>query len=155
MASRISPGGVEEADKIAQPLLDALTKPLTAKEKKTGKWAPEQDRILFEGTYHEADKFYNQTEQIPRLLGAPFSVYTDGLPVVIPTEQRVKEMLSGTSHKPDELITLQRDVNMGGEVRLHRLKGDEKEEGRSGAVHAHVPDCNSRAGGGKRRDGRL
>jgi hypothetical protein len=51
VASRFSPGGVEEAEKIAQPLLDALTKPLTAKEKKTGKWAPEHDRILFEGTY--------------------------------------------------------------------------------------------------------
>ena len=40
-------------------------------------------------------------------------MYTDGLPVVIPTEERVKEMLKGTSHKPDELITLQRDMTNG------------------------------------------
>jgi len=30
MASRNSPGGVEEADKVMQPLLDALTTPLTS-----------------------------------------------------------------------------------------------------------------------------
>jgi len=123
VASRFSPGGVEEADKVAQPLLDALTKPLTAKEKKSGEWALKQERILFEGTLPEADKFYHQTEQIPRLLGAPFSVYTDGLPVIIPTEERVKEMLTGTSHDPDELITLQRNVNMGGEGPFASVEG--------------------------------
>ena len=36
-ASRSSPGGVSEADKIIQPVLDALTRPLTAEEKKSGK----------------------------------------------------------------------------------------------------------------------
>ena len=29
---------------------------------------------------------------------------TDGLPIIIPTEEKVKEMLTGTSHKPDEQI---------------------------------------------------
>ena len=113
-ADRKSPGGVTEADRLMQPVLDALTKPLTAAEKKSGKWAPEQPRILFEGTLPEAEKFYNQTKKIPGILNAPFSVYTDGLPVVIPTDERVKEMLTGTSHKPDELITLQRDGQQRG-----------------------------------------
>ena len=94
-------------------MLEALTRPLTDEEKKTGKWAPKQPRILFEGTLQDAEEFYNQTEnQIPRLLGAPFSKYTDGLPVVVPTEERVEEMLKGTSHKPDEMITLQRDMRL-------------------------------------------
>ena len=130
VASRNSLGGISEADKLVQPLLDALTRPLTDEEKKSGSWAPKQSRILFEGTLPEAEEFYNQTKQIPRLLGAPFSVYTDGLPVVIPTEDRVAAMLKGTSHKPDELITLQRDMVMGAgpaaavEKAITRKKGD-------------------------------
>ena len=114
VASRNSLGGVSEADKLIEPVLEALTRPLTDKEKQTGDWAPKQPRILFEGTLEDAEEFYNQTIQIPRLLGAPFSKYTDGLPVVIPTEERVEKMLKGTSHKPDELITLQRDVKLRG-----------------------------------------
>ena len=110
VASRNSVGGVSEADKILEPVLDALTRPLAKEETERGRWAPQQPRILFEGTLEEAEEFYNQAINIPRLLGAPFSKYTDGLPVVIPTEQRVMAMLKGTSHKPDELITLQRDV---------------------------------------------
>jgi hypothetical protein len=114
VASRNSPGGVSEADKLVQPVIDALTRPLTKEESGRGRWAPQQPRILFEGTLPDAEVFYNQTEDIPRLLGAPFSVYTDGLPVVIPTEERVMAMLKGTSHKPDELIMLQRDVELRG-----------------------------------------
>ena len=102
VASRNSLGGVSEANKLLEPVLDALTRPLTKEEKEKGRWAPKQPRILFEGTLTEAEKFYNQTKNIPGILGAPFSVYTDGLPVVIPTEERVAEMLKGTSHKPDE-----------------------------------------------------
>jgi hypothetical protein len=130
VASRFSPGGVSEANLILEPVLDALTRPLTADEKGGGKWAPTQPRILFEGTLEDAEEFYNQTIQIPRLLGAPFSKYTDGLPVVIPTEERVAKMLKGTSHKPDELIMLQRDMVLRGgpaaavEGATKRKKGD-------------------------------
>jgi hypothetical protein len=125
VASRNSPGGIDEANKIFQPVLDGIMKPLTAKEKKSGKWAPEESRILFEGTLEEADKFYQQTDNIPGLLNAPFSRYTDGLPVVIPTEERVKEMLTGTSHKPDEVITIQRNFDeIQGQRRMQRKKGD-------------------------------
>jgi len=109
-ASRNSLGGVSEADILVQPLLEALTHPLTNEEKESGRWAPSEPRILFEGTLEEAEEFYSQTENIPGILNAPFSKYTDGLPVVIPTEERVAAMLKGTSHKPDEVITLQRDL---------------------------------------------
>src|SRR3989304_8966692 len=30
--------------------------------------------------------------------------WTDGLPIVVPTEDRVKRMLGGTRHKPDEVV---------------------------------------------------
>jgi len=46
---------------------------------------------------------------IPPPLDAPIAIYTDGAAVRIPTEERVEEMLTGTSHKPDELITYQTD----------------------------------------------
>jgi hypothetical protein len=123
-ASRNSPGP-EEADRLIQPLLEGLTRPLTKEEKERGRWAPKWSRILFEGTLEDAEEFYSQTENVPGLLDTPFAVYTDGLPVVIPTEARVAKMLKGTSHKPEELITMQRDVEeaMGGRTAI-RKKGD-------------------------------
>lgn len=127
-ASRNSIGGVTEAELLVKPIIDALTRPLTDEEKQGGLWSPAEPRILFEGTLLEAEEFYNQVEYIPFILNAPFSKYTDGLPVVIPTEERVEAMLKGTSHNPNELIKLQRDstirgfgaIDMGGT----RNKGD-------------------------------
>ena len=108
-ASRNSVGGISEADLLAEPILDALTRPLSGDETGSGVWAPRETRILFEGTLEEADEVYNQVENLPGILNAPFSMYTDGLPVVIPTEERVAAMLKGTSHRGSEVITLQRD----------------------------------------------
>ena len=128
IASRNSLGGVTEAEYLLPLVLDELTRPLNAEEQVEGLFAPHESRILFEGTLPEAEEFYNQTEEIPAMLNAPFSKYTDGLPVVIPTEERVEAMLKGTSHKPDELITLQRDMEMPGfgvvESTMIRKKGD-------------------------------
>ena len=107
--SRYLPGP-EDVDKIIEPMLEALTKPLTKKEKESGRWSLPQPRILFEGTLDEAQTFYQQTAYIGLPVEAPLCVYTDGFPIVIPTEERVKEMLTGTSHRPDELITLQHDM---------------------------------------------
>ncbi len=127
-ASRKSVGGASEADILVQPVLEALTRPLTDEEKEGGMWSPREPRILFEGTLEEAEEFYNQTENIPGILNAPFSKYTDGLPVVIPTEERVAAMLKGTSHKPDEVITLQRDMEQRGlsavDAVIERKKGE-------------------------------
>ena len=103
-ASRTLPGP-EDVDRILEPIIEALTRPLTKKEKKGGKWAPEQKKVFFKGTLDEAEKFYQQTKEIPFPVNAPIAVYTDGLPITVPTEERVREMLTGTSHKPDELIT--------------------------------------------------
>ncbi len=104
-ASRTLPGP-EDANRLIKPILEALTEPLTEKEKEGGMYSPSQERVLFEGTLEEAETFYQQTKWIPHPVNAPISVYTDGLPIVIPTEERVQEMLKGTSHKPDEVIAL-------------------------------------------------
>ncbi|MFC1953544.1 hypothetical protein ACFLWR_05390 [Chloroflexota bacterium] len=109
-AGRILPGP-EEIENWVEPLLEALTIPLSDKEKESGeKEPPSQERILFEGTLDEAQDFYQQTQHIPSPVNAPISIYTDGYPIIIPTEERVQEMLTGTSHEPDELITYQHDI---------------------------------------------
>ena len=97
-ASRNSPGP-EEADKLIQPLLEGLTRPLTNEEKEKGRWAPKWSRILFEGTLEDAEEFYNQTENDARdCLIRRLPCTLTGLPVVIPTEERVARMLKG--HQP-------------------------------------------------------
>ena len=96
-ASRITPGPAD-VDLFIDATLEALTKPLTEEEKKRGQWAPPDPRILFEGTLDEAQTFYQQTRHIPPPLDAPIAIYTDGFPIIVPTEERVREMLTGTSH---------------------------------------------------------
>jgi hypothetical protein len=106
--------GPADVDNFIEPMFDALTRPLTKEEQESGRWEPERPRILFEGTLDEAQKFYQQTERLPGLLDAPYSMYTDGLPIIVPTEEKVAEMLTGTSHKPDELIVHQEDMHQVG-----------------------------------------
>ncbi|MFC1953848.1 hypothetical protein ACFLWR_06970 [Chloroflexota bacterium] len=127
-ASRTVPGP-EDVEDFVEPMLEMLTVPLTKEEKESGRLDPSQERILFEGTYDEAEEFFNQTEWIPSPVNAPISVYTDGYPVRIPTEERVREMLTGTSHNPDEIITYQSDrIELGGNwkkgepVQFHPMK---------------------------------
>ena len=108
-ASRMLPGPAD-VDQWIKPLLDALTRPLTDEEKATGRWEIPQQRVLFTGTLEEAEEFYQQTQYVPHPVNANISVYTDGFPIVIPTEERVQKMLKGTSHKADELIRLAEDL---------------------------------------------
>ena len=108
-SSRTIPGP-EDVDNWVQDVLDSLTRPLTEKEKEKSRYEPNPNRIIFEGTLDEAQTFFQQTRNVPIPVNAPLCVYSDGLPIIPPTEERVKEMLTGTSHKPDELIRYQRDT---------------------------------------------
>ena len=64
-ASRILPGP-EDVDTWMDMMMDALTDPLTEKEKESGNWNPSSnERIIFEGTMDEAEAFFHQTEYIP------------------------------------------------------------------------------------------
>jgi hypothetical protein len=113
--SRHVPGPQDVATWI-NDLMDALVRPLTDEEKNPPKWEVSNERILFEGTLQEAQEFYQQTEKIPALMNAPISMYTDGLPIVVPTEELVEKMLKGTSHKPDEIIIYQEDRVLGDRI---------------------------------------
>ena len=108
--------GPEDVPTWIDDLMDALVRPLTEEEKNPPKWEVSNERILFEGTLQEAQEFYQQTEKIPALMNAPIAMYTDGLPVVVPTEELVEKMLKGTSHKPDELVIYQEDRVLGDRI---------------------------------------
>lgn len=74
-------------------VLTALTKPLTAAEKSPQKKEIENPaRIIFKGTLEEVNRFFYQRG------------WSDGLPVIPPTEEAVAEMLTGTDLAPDHLV---------------------------------------------------
>lgn len=104
--------GPERVATFFDQVAKALTDPLTAKEKESGLYSPPpQPRIIFTGTLLDAQAFFQATTPVANCRNCPISKWTDGLPVVIPTEAAVKEMLTGTSHKPDELIKTQVDTS--------------------------------------------
>lgn len=78
---------------IIDELLSALTKPLSEEDKKTGflTRAP-RPRLLEPDTDANLRRLFNDNG------------WTDGLPVILPTEEAVAEMLKATSHDPDEVV---------------------------------------------------
>ena len=77
---------------VVEEIAAALTKPLAEEDKKTGFIEEPRERYL------EADTVANLKRQFVE------NGWTDGLPIVLPTEERVAEMLKGTSHAPDEVV---------------------------------------------------
>ncbi len=80
------------AQPILQQLIDAVTTPVRATEKMQDVRKEAHPRLV------EA----NTEENLHRLFLE--SGWTDGLPVVLPTEARVAEMLTGTDHDPSEVM---------------------------------------------------
>ncbi|MBN2339050.1 MAG: hypothetical protein JXP48_10975 [Acidobacteria bacterium] len=80
---------------MMQAFIDALTAPLTESEKYKGP-APEPDaaesRFLGPDTEENLQRLFKELDS------------TDYLPVILPTEERVADMLKGTSHRPEEVI---------------------------------------------------
>jgi hypothetical protein len=80
-------------EKVINSIITSLTNPLTLEEafpkpKETG--TPQ--RIIFKGNLAEVHKFFYKRG------------WTDGLPIVPPTEEAVAEMLTGTDLSPDYLV---------------------------------------------------
>jgi hypothetical protein len=74
-------------------VIAVLTRPLTAEEKSPQRREPENPpRLIFKGTLQEVNRFFYQRG------------WTDGLPIVPPTEEAVAEMLAGTDLPADALI---------------------------------------------------
>jgi hypothetical protein len=71
----------------------ALTKPLTDDERSPSPREPEKyARIVFKGSLEEVNRFFYRRG------------WTDGLPVIPPTEEAVAEMLTGTDLPADRII---------------------------------------------------
>jgi len=64
-----------------------------------------EPRIAFTGTLDDAQGFYQNTTTVAKLGNAIIAKWTDGLPIIIPTEEAVKEILTGTSHKASEVMS--------------------------------------------------
>jgi hypothetical protein len=79
--------------KLTTEIIDALTKPLTEAEKNPEiTKRPKRPRLL------EPDSEANLHQLFLR------NGWTDGLPIVLPTEESVAEMLTGTDHDPQEVV---------------------------------------------------
>ena len=81
---------------MMQAIIDGLTKPLTAHEQMSGPspQAKPEPRYLKADTEDNLRRLFKERH------------WTDGSPIILPTEARVKEMLKGTSHKPDEMVKI-------------------------------------------------
>ncbi len=78
---------------VIQEIIDALTMPLTDDDKKTG----------FVETKAPARLIGPQTpDNLQRLFMA--NGWTDFLPIILPTEKKVSDMLKATSRRPDEVV---------------------------------------------------
>jgi len=87
------PEDIEAGTAEAMPdILESLTKPLTENEK-SPKWSTEKyTGIAFKGNYEDVNRFFYR------------SGWTDGLPIVPPTEEAVAEMMTGTDLPADHVV---------------------------------------------------
>jgi hypothetical protein len=77
---------------VIEEMIDILTRPPTAKESRTGTIKRVEPRLLKKDT----------RESLRCLIVE--KGWTDYLPAILPTEEKVAEMLKGTSHEPDEIV---------------------------------------------------
>jgi hypothetical protein len=88
------------AEGVIDGLIDALTTPLTAEETSAGQSKKESDEskpvTVTGGSYETTAEEFNTIYLDNK--------WSDGLPMVPPTAERVKWMLSGTNRSPDEVI---------------------------------------------------
>lgn len=95
---------IESLTEFIPQFIDALTRPLTEEEKKSGHHKPPAPpRIAMTGTYADVQEYF-QGDLSAFVDTAPHCKWTDGLPITPPTEEAVAEMLTGTSHAPDEVV---------------------------------------------------
>lgn len=86
----------EEKQDIPRRIEAELLRPVEGRELDAGVRTPEQPpRYVPVGTEEELHQYFYEQG------------WTDGLPIVLPTEERVQAMLKGTSHSPDEIVATQ------------------------------------------------
>jgi hypothetical protein len=82
-----------EVAKVLDRVIEDLTRPLTTEEKSPQPHHSESpQRIVFQGDLAEVNKFFYKRG------------WTDGLPIIPPTEDAISEMLQGTDLSPDYIV---------------------------------------------------
>ena len=77
---------------VMQEIVENLTRPLSDEEKKTGEIIRSRGPETFTDTPENLHKMFLEKRM------------TDFLPIVLPTEEKVNEMLKATSHRPDAVL---------------------------------------------------
>jgi hypothetical protein len=95
---------------VMKELVEHLTKPLTAEEKKTGELKRSMGPATYTGTPDELQQLFLEKR------------YTDFMPVILPTEEKVAEMLKATSHEPDEQLGRMNPGSEAGETWTYTVK---------------------------------
>jgi hypothetical protein len=75
-----------------QDVVAGLTRPLNAEEKSPKQSTGKTPRVAFKGNLKDVNQFYYRKG------------WTDGLPIIPPTEEAVAEMLTGTDLPPDHIV---------------------------------------------------
>ena len=95
---------------VMPELVGHLTRPLTADEKKTGELKRDKGPATFTGTPDELQQMFLEKR------------FTDFMPVILPTEEKVAEMLKATSHSPDEVLGKMNPGSEAGETWTYTVK---------------------------------
>jgi hypothetical protein len=77
---------------VMQEVIEGLTKPFDAEDLKKVVYERTTPRLVEPDTERNLQRLFMDNH------------WTDMLPIVLPTEERVAEMLAHTSHKPDEVV---------------------------------------------------
>ncbi len=77
---------------VMREIVENLTKPLTAEENRTGTIQQEIGPERFTDTPDNLQRMFLEKRM------------TDYMPIILPTEEKVAEMMKGTSHHPDEVV---------------------------------------------------
>ncbi len=77
---------------VMQEVIDGLTRPFDVEELKNASFERSTPRLVEPDTAENLERLFLENN------------WTDKLPIVLPTEERVAEMLKHTSHGPDEVV---------------------------------------------------
>jgi hypothetical protein len=77
---------------LMKEILEHLTRPLNDEEQKTGLVKREKKRFIGPDTAENIQSYFDDR------------FWSDQLPIIMPTQERVTEMLKHTKHKPDEIV---------------------------------------------------
>ncbi|HSW40605.1 MAG TPA: hypothetical protein VLL97_14050 [Acidobacteriota bacterium] len=77
---------------VMQEIVEKFTRALTADDKRTGEFVRDKGPATFTGTAEELQQLFLERR------------FTDFMPIILPTEEKVAEMLKGTSHDPDKIL---------------------------------------------------